>query len=501
MRSTRSRTGARGAQGSEGVFGIAGFALAALVLVPASSPAQTLQTGILTGRVSDNTGARAPGATVTLSSPVLLTPRTSITDGEGAYRFAALPPGTYSLSLELQGFRKLTRTNVLVDAGVTRTVDVTLEVGAMEETVEVVGGHVVGGRDPDERRHHPRHERPAADPHRARRVGHPAEHGTPGGARPRGRGRQRGRPAGRLLEPRQHLAPEHLRAQRGQRHRPRGHGRGRLLLRLRQLRAGADLHRAARGRGGHARRLLQLRGQAGHRLLPRRRRLLLREQRPRERQRRPVPERPGHHDGSRHRPLLRRHLPARRPADQGQAALLHELARLAHPPQGAELPDLRGHRSLLGPAEPQLSAEPEEPDRRPRNLQTYWKPNRNASAQVQPDSTWIEDDVFRIFQAHYNSQIKTQRAARRPHQLLERGLPAQVPGRSHPAELDGADHRQPDRRGPPRLSSSTARAWRATSRCPTTRASGWAPTTTSARATSSAARSRSPTPRCGTASP
>jgi hypothetical protein len=38
-------------------------------------------------------------------------------------------------------------------------------------------------------------------------------------------------------------------------------------------------------------------------------------------------------------------------------------------------------------------------------FQTYYKPNRNASAQVQPDTTWIEDDVFRIFQGHYNAQI------------------------------------------------------------------------------------------------
>ena len=59
-----------------------------------SAPAQTLQTGNLTGKVSDNTGARAPGVTVTLASPVLLTPRTATTDSEGAYRFAALPPGT-----------------------------------------------------------------------------------------------------------------------------------------------------------------------------------------------------------------------------------------------------------------------------------------------------------------------------------------------------------------------------------------------------------------------
>src|SRR5262249_34868564 len=39
--------------------------------------------------------------------------------------------------------------------------------------------------------------------------------------------------------------------------------------------------------------------------------------------------------------------------------------------------------------------------------QTYWKPNRNASAQVQPDSTWIEDDVFSIYQGRYTSSISS----------------------------------------------------------------------------------------------
>jgi hypothetical protein len=37
--------------------------------------------------------------------------------------------------------------------------------------------------------------------------------------------------------------------------------------------------------------------------------------------------------------------------------------------------------------------------------QTYFKPNRNASAFTPPDSTWIEDDVFSIYQGAYNSQI------------------------------------------------------------------------------------------------
>jgi hypothetical protein len=138
MRSSPSRGGG-GSRRAQGRAGAAGLALLAIVLWAASGAAQTLQTGTLVGKVTDHTGASAPGVTVTLTSPVLLAPRTAVTDAEGSYRFAALPPGSYALSFELQGFRRLTRSNVLVDVGATRTVDATIEVGAVTESIEVVG--------------------------------------------------------------------------------------------------------------------------------------------------------------------------------------------------------------------------------------------------------------------------------------------------------------------------------------------------------------------------
>src|SRR5262245_49733890 len=108
-----------------------------LLAVPAS--AQGLQTGIITGKVSDNSGARAPGVLVTLTGPALLTPRTAHTDSDGLYRFPALPPGSYALAFELQGFSKATVASVPVEVAATRTVDVTLQVGALSEAVEVSG--------------------------------------------------------------------------------------------------------------------------------------------------------------------------------------------------------------------------------------------------------------------------------------------------------------------------------------------------------------------------
>jgi hypothetical protein len=116
-----------------------------LALVPAfagTALAQSLQTGTVTGKVTDNTGARAPGVTVTLTSPVLITPKTATTDSQGEYKFSALPPGTYSLSFELAGF-KTTKHTVPVTIATTLTVDSTLEVGNVTENVEVVGAGLV----------------------------------------------------------------------------------------------------------------------------------------------------------------------------------------------------------------------------------------------------------------------------------------------------------------------------------------------------------------------
>ena len=128
------------------VYKLGVAAVLALTVVTALAPAalaQSLQTGNITGKVSDNTGARTPGVTVTLTSPVLITARTTVTDQEGTYRFTALPPGTYALAFELKGFRKLTRSSIPVSLATTRSVDATLEVGDLSETVDVAGASLI----------------------------------------------------------------------------------------------------------------------------------------------------------------------------------------------------------------------------------------------------------------------------------------------------------------------------------------------------------------------
>ena len=110
--------------------------VSALLLWPALVLAQATGTGIVTGRVVDSSGAVLPGVTVTMKSPQALGQFTAVTDAQGIYRIANLPPATYEARAELQGFQTVVQT-VNVRVATTLAVDFNLAVGAMSETVNV----------------------------------------------------------------------------------------------------------------------------------------------------------------------------------------------------------------------------------------------------------------------------------------------------------------------------------------------------------------------------
>ncbi len=95
--------------------------------------------GRLAGIVTDNQGAVLPGVTVTASSPALIGVRTAVTEADGKYLFPGMPSGTYKLSFELQGFRKLERDNIVVVLGQTISADAQLQIGGVSENVTVTG--------------------------------------------------------------------------------------------------------------------------------------------------------------------------------------------------------------------------------------------------------------------------------------------------------------------------------------------------------------------------
>lgn len=99
---------------------------------------QSRETGAVTGTVTDESGAPLPGVTVTISGPSLMGTRTYITDARGVYRFPALPPGTYTIKAELQGFATVVQENVRLTTTTTLTIDITMKQAAVAEELTVV---------------------------------------------------------------------------------------------------------------------------------------------------------------------------------------------------------------------------------------------------------------------------------------------------------------------------------------------------------------------------
>ena len=113
-------------------------ALLALLLGVAPAAAQ-VQTGEITGRVTDDTGAVLPGVTVTLTSPVLIQPQTAVSSETGSFRFPLIPIGTYSVKFDLPGFKTVVREGIAVTIGFTANVNQQLAISTVQETVTVSG--------------------------------------------------------------------------------------------------------------------------------------------------------------------------------------------------------------------------------------------------------------------------------------------------------------------------------------------------------------------------
>ena len=93
--------------------------------------------GRISGNVTDSTGAAVPNASVTISDPSRNFSRAVTTDESGFYTVTNLPVGTYSVLVEAANFKKVFRSSNVINADARLTVDVTLEVGQVTETVEV----------------------------------------------------------------------------------------------------------------------------------------------------------------------------------------------------------------------------------------------------------------------------------------------------------------------------------------------------------------------------
>ncbi|MBM3311108.1 MAG: hypothetical protein FJY80_06345, partial [Candidatus Aminicenantes bacterium] len=116
---------------------------AALVLVSGLAWAQQLQTGTIRGTVTEENGTPLPGVTVTAKGPKLIGQVTDITNEAGAFRLPALPPGTYTVTFELSQFQPVKRDDVIVNVGMTVTINIQMKQSTLNEQVTVVGASPV----------------------------------------------------------------------------------------------------------------------------------------------------------------------------------------------------------------------------------------------------------------------------------------------------------------------------------------------------------------------
>jgi Carboxypeptidase regulatory-like domain len=102
--------------------------------------AQVTTTARLNGTVTDSQGATVPGAQVEVVQTATGQLLRTTTDEKGEWALPSMQTGTYKVTVTHAGFKTVTNENVTLDAGVPATVNVTLEVGAANETVEVTAG-------------------------------------------------------------------------------------------------------------------------------------------------------------------------------------------------------------------------------------------------------------------------------------------------------------------------------------------------------------------------
>ena len=113
--------------------------LAVALLILASGAAvwsQTVQ-GVITGTVTDPTGAVVPNATVTITNAGTNISQSTTTGSDGSYRFPLVPPGTYTLEVKATNFATVRASGLVVEASQTIPYNIKLELAKAQQVIEV----------------------------------------------------------------------------------------------------------------------------------------------------------------------------------------------------------------------------------------------------------------------------------------------------------------------------------------------------------------------------
>ena len=116
------------------------FLLAITLFFGTSAFAQLTTTSSLSGIVTDPQGAAVPGARITVINPLNGQRFASVSSARGEWTVPSLPTAVYEATISAQGFKTAKSADIKIDPGVPATLNVTLEIGSVSETVEVQGG-------------------------------------------------------------------------------------------------------------------------------------------------------------------------------------------------------------------------------------------------------------------------------------------------------------------------------------------------------------------------
>src|SRR5215813_2020532 len=122
-----------------------------LLILPAATLAQSeLGTGAISGIVQDSGQAVVPGAQVTVTNKATGLVRPTRTNDAGQFNVPVLPAGTYTVTVEMQGFAKLIQEDVTVNVGGTATLRLELKPGAIGEVINVTASTTIDTTKTDE---------------------------------------------------------------------------------------------------------------------------------------------------------------------------------------------------------------------------------------------------------------------------------------------------------------------------------------------------------------
>ena len=110
--------------------------IALLIFFSSSLMFAQRQTGSLRGVVTDDGGTFLPGVEVSIKSPSLMGTKSFVTRADGTFRFPSIPPGRYLVTVKMPGFQTIKRPDILVNVGITVTLDFEMKQAA--EAIEIV---------------------------------------------------------------------------------------------------------------------------------------------------------------------------------------------------------------------------------------------------------------------------------------------------------------------------------------------------------------------------